>query len=104
MLPCSIGQIVDDLSPLLDQWDSAKGSAPTLHLVDFASENVSSLREIRKLSNTFWADREAQMQQVVDWFLNQDYSLCFDVATHATTSWELRDDLTKAIRRRSASR
>jgi hypothetical protein len=101
---CSIAQIVDDLSPLLEEWKSDRGAAATLQLVAFASENVSSLREIRKLSNAFWGERGAQMQQVVDWFLKQEFSLCFDVATEVTTSWELRDDLVKAILRHSESR
>jgi hypothetical protein len=98
---CSIAQIVDDLAPLLNAWESDMGSAATLHLVDFAVENSSYLREKRRLSNTFWDERRAQMQQVVDWFLTRNFSLVFDVATAATTSSELCDDLTRAIVRRS---
>jgi hypothetical protein len=98
---CSIAQIVDDLAPLLNAWESDKSSAATLHLVDFAVENSSYLRETRQLAPAFWSERRVQMQQVVDWFLTRDFALVFDVATEATTSWELRDELTRAIVRRS---
>ena len=99
---CSIGQIVDDLSPLLAAWDSIRSTAATFHLIEFASENASSLREIRQLSNAFWKERPTQMQQVVDWFFSHEFALPFDIATQTTTAWELRDDLTKAIQRRLA--
>jgi hypothetical protein len=98
---CSVAQIADDLSPMLNLWDSDKTSAATFHLVDFAAENASYLREMRRLSSAFWEERSAQMQQVVDWFLTRDFALVFDVATATTTSVDLRDELTRAIVRRS---
>ena len=48
---CSVAQIVDDLNPLLQLWESATTSA-TLHLADFASENVSTLLASGTLSKT----------------------------------------------------
>jgi hypothetical protein len=98
---CSIAQITDDLSSVLNLWDADKTSAATLHLVDFAAENASYLREMHRLSNAFWDERRAQMQQVVEWFLTRDFAVVFDVATGATTSADLRDELTRAIARRS---
>jgi len=97
---CSIAQIIDDLAPVLNVWDSDRTSAATRHLVDFAVENASHLREKHKLSNSFWDERPGQMQQVVDWFLTRDFALVFDTTTKATTPWEFRDELTRAIVRR----
>ena len=101
---CSIAHIVDDLSPLLEAWDSDKGQAATLHLVDFAVENASALREIRQLSNSFWSERRTQMQQVVNWFLARDFSLVFDVMDASATPHEFGEELNRAIVRRSVAR
>lgn len=100
---CSIAQIIDDLSPFLEAWDSDRGQAATRHLVDFAVENASYLRENRRLSNNFWDERRTQMQQVVDWFLARDFSLVFDVVDAATTAEEFREELSRAIMRRDST-
>lgn len=98
---CSIAQILDNVTPLLERWTSNRNTASTLHLADFAIENASKLREVRRLANSFWDERPAQMQQVVDWFFAQDFALPFEIATQATTPQDLRDDLKRAILRRS---
>lgn len=98
---CSIAQVIDDLSPLLDFWEHDLRETAKLHLIDFANENVTDIREARKLSNTFWAERREQMRQVQDWFMSHDFCIAFDVATPITTNEEIREDITRAIRRRN---
>lgn len=100
---CSIAQVLDDLSPLLDLWEHDIRQTAKLHLIDFANENLTDIREARKLSNTFWDDRREQMRQVQDWFMSHDFCIAFDVATPITTNEEIREDITRAIRRRSSA-
>jgi hypothetical protein len=99
---CSIAQIVDDLSSLLDLWEHDVRPAAKLHMIDFADENVPDIREVGTLSNTFWDERPVQMRQVQDWFMAHDFCLAFDVATAITTNEEIRADVARAIRNRLA--
>jgi hypothetical protein len=94
--------VVDDISPLLDLWDQDLRPAAKRHMIDFANENVTCIREARKLSNTFWAERRTQMRQVQDWFISHDFGIAFAVATSITTNEEICADLAQSIRRRFA--
>jgi hypothetical protein len=100
---CSVAQIVDDLEPMLRIW-GIDTKTNTLHLADFAAENSSPLLENRRLSNTFWDERPQQMNQVVDWFLTQDFALVFDLVELGTLPYEFREELVRAVRRRSESK
>jgi hypothetical protein len=82
---CSIAQVVDDLTPLLDRWNAARNAAAIEHLADFADENVSALKEVRKLSNSFWKNRGTQMQQVIDWFFCQEFAMPIEISNIAPT-------------------
>jgi hypothetical protein len=99
---CSVAQVVDDVFPLLDLWDRDFRPAAKLHMIDFADENVTYIREVRKLSNTFWDQRQAQMRQVQDWFMSHDFGVAFDVATPMTSNEEIRADIARSIRKRFA--
>jgi hypothetical protein len=94
---CSIAQIVDDLRPLLQFWDSDASASATQHLAEFAAENASTLRENHRLSDSFWNDRPEQMKQVVDWFMTRDFSLVFDVAERSLSAWDFREELVRAV-------
>jgi len=96
---CSIGQILDDLKPLLNSWNENTSSTATLHLVDFAIENACALREGRGLSNAFWDTRRVQMQQVAEWFLAQEFALALRDVEKATPMADFREDLRNAILR-----
>ena len=97
---CSIAQVVDDLSPLLDFWEHDSSPAAMQHLLDFADENATDIREAGKLSNTFWDERRTQMRQVKDWFVSHDFCIAFGVASPTTTHEELRADLARGIVKR----
>src|SRR5215831_4487133 len=79
---CSVAQVIDDLRPLLQLWDSDTTSA-TLHLADFAAENASML-STGTLSNAFWNERPEQVKQIADWFLNKDFATILDLAELGT--------------------
>lgn len=100
---CCIGQIVDDMQPMLKIWDiDTKNN--TLHLADFAAENASTLFESKTLSNPFWDGRPEQRRQVVDWFLSQDFAIVFDLVELGTMPYEFREELVQAVRKRSATK
>jgi hypothetical protein len=94
---CSIAQIVDDLRPMLQAWEHDRSYTATMNLLGFADENASTLREQRRLTDAFWGDRAEQMQQVADWFLNQDFALIFDIVPIDIPAWEFRDELRRSI-------
>jgi hypothetical protein len=62
---CSVAQIVDDLNPLLQLWDSETTTAK-LHLADFAAENASTLSANGAISDAFWKERPEQAKQVAN--------------------------------------
>lgn len=96
---CSVAQVVDDLRPILNVWECEKSEAATRHLLDLADENASDLRERKKLSNAFWNERQSQMQQAVEWFLDQNFALVFDVVNPTVSPWDFREELNRAIQK-----
>jgi hypothetical protein len=99
---CSVGQIIDDLEPMLKAWE-LETTNNTLHLADFAAENSSTLYESQTLSNAFWKERPEQMKQVVDWFLSQDFARVLDLIELGTMPYDVREELVRAVRTRSSS-
>jgi hypothetical protein len=97
---CSVAQIVDDLHPLLQLWDSETTTA-TLHLADFVAENASTLLANGALSNAFWEERPEQVKQVADWFLTRDFANILDLAELGTLPADVAEELAQAVRRRS---
>ena len=98
---CSVAQIVDDLHPLLQLWDSDTTSA-TLHLGDFAADNASKLLANRTLfNNAFWDERPEQVKQVADWFLTRDFAAILDFAELGTLSPDVAEELAQVVRRRA---
>jgi hypothetical protein len=96
---CSVGQIVDELEPMLKSWDVDTNNN-TLHLADFAAENATSLFESGTLSNAFWDGRSAQMKQVADWFLSLDLASVFDLVELGTMPYDFREELVQAVKKR----
>jgi hypothetical protein len=76
----------------------------TLHLADFAAENVTGLREHQTLGNAFWDGRQEQMKQVADWFLAHDFAVIFDLVELGTLPYEFREELVQAVRKHSRPR
>jgi hypothetical protein len=101
-LLCSVAQIVDDLSSLLQLWDSGTTSA-TLHLADFASENAGRILTSKTLSNAFWEERQEQAKQVAEWFLSRDFASILDLAELGTLPADVAEELAQAIKRRNTA-
>lgn len=67
---CAIARAVNDMTPYLDHWLEQRSPIAWLNLGIFIEQNWEALLN-RKLSNSFWGEREAvQMHQVVAWLLN----------------------------------
>jgi hypothetical protein len=98
---CSVAQIIDDLTPLLERWNSNRTVAAIKHLADFADENVSALKELAMLQNSFWEDRQTQMRQVIDWFFNQEFAIPIEMSNQDTHPFDLRNEVRRAILMRS---
>ena len=99
---CSVAQIIDDLHPLLQFWESETAAA-TLHLGDFVAENASALLAGR-LSNAFWDERPEQVRQVVNWFSTLDYAVVLDLAELGTLPREVAKEVVQAVKRRIKAR
>jgi hypothetical protein len=96
---CSVAQIVDDVHPLLQVWNSETESA-TLHLSDFIVENAWALKA-NKLSNAFWDERPEQVKQIVDWFATLEFAVLLDLAELSTLPREVAIEVVQAVRRRT---
>lgn len=68
---CAIGQAEDDLEPYLSTWESADSSAAVGNLSHLIVSVQNELTE-KKLPNAFWADRQFQSAQVVNWLLGKN--------------------------------
>jgi hypothetical protein len=67
---CAIRQAEDDLEPYLSTWESADSSAAVgnlSHLIVSVQDELTK----KKLLNAFWANREFQSAQVVNWLLGK---------------------------------
>ena len=68
-LICAMGQIFEDLGPFLKEWVQAFKEGFQEPLLEFVKENAPLLVKRRQIKNSFWARREKQKKQVVDWLL-----------------------------------
>ena len=64
---CGIGSVVEDLSPFLAAWRQDNSATSARHLADLVDFNSNELFKRGRLSNAFWKEREAQLNQVIDW-------------------------------------
>jgi hypothetical protein len=66
---CGIGGAEDDLRPYLDAWRRSDSVAAARHLAALVGRNLKRLLKAGQLANAFWAFRQEQMRQVVDWLI-----------------------------------
>ena len=68
---CGIGRAVDDLTPYLSAWRRSGREGQRL-LAAFVPWQAELISQSGKLSNPFWEDRTAQMNQVISWLRDPD--------------------------------
>src|SRR5260370_29974077 len=65
---CTIAQAIDDLGPFLSVWRESKEMSARYHLAQLIDcDGWDTLPD--ELADGFWAERQAQMRQVIDWVL-----------------------------------
>jgi hypothetical protein len=77
---CALGQVFDDLTPLLGLWTAMlDGPACAAHLRGLAA-TVHQVRVRGRLANAFWDQRPAQQRQVIDWLCSVELETAVEAA------------------------
>lgn len=64
---CAIGNACHTVTPFLRQWIDSRSNSSIRQLAQFVLLNVHDITEHQRLSGSFWNDRLAQAQEVLDW-------------------------------------
>ena len=98
-LLCGLGNAGEDLKPYLRTWTECELRTAYEHLVHYVDWNSATLLKRKHLSNSFWSNAEAQMQQVVEWLSSQQTIGVLETLFARNPDAEYSDALAAAIDR-----
>jgi hypothetical protein len=92
---CGIAQAVDNIRPYLTDWRRSNKTA-VLQLCGFVEENASTLINRGTLS-VFWRERQAQVQQIMNWLVEPETTAFLEQTFLDVGSDPAAEEISKAV-------